>query len=164
MGKHVNPVTQFFYKVEEKLDPEDTAEFLGAMFLALSISLNAKANSYDLEQTDGQHTGNPGGALSVGAALMCLIFAQADISGGLYNPAVTIAYLGRFHGTGCGVGKDKLQDMQTSPKEGIKYFLAQTLGAVAGMGLTILIWLANWGSSGDFPIAPIGPQPVGMDP
>merc|ERR1712078_368074 len=49
--------------------------------------------------------------------------------------------------------------MQTSPKEGIKYFLAQTLGAVAGMSLTILVWMA----SGLFPIAPIGPQPIGTN-
>merc|ERR1712070_359291 len=156
MGKHVNPVTQFFYKVEEKLDPEDTAEFLGAMFLALSISLNAKANSYDLEQTDGQHTGNPGGSLSVGAALMCMIFAMGDISGGLFNPAVTIAYLGRFHGTGCGVGFEKLQDFSSSPKEGLKYFTAQILGAVAGTGLTILIWLAA-----GYGVTEVGPQPTG---
>jgi len=135
-------------------DAEDTAEFIGAMFLALSLSLNAIANSYDLSHGG---SGNPGGSLSVGAALMCMIFAMGDISGGLYNPAVTIAYLGRFHHTGCGVGKEKLQDFATSPKEGIKYFLAQTLGALAGTGLCILIWLA----SGDFPIAPIGPQPVG---
>lgn len=154
--KHVNPITQFFYKLEDKLDPEDTAEFLGAMFLALSISLNALANQYDIQE--GSHSGNPGGSLSVGAALMCMIFALGDVSGGLFNPAVTIAYLGRFHGTGCGVGKEKLQDMQTSPKEGIKYFLAQTLGALAGTGLTIAIWLASgWG------IAAVGPQVVGAN-
>jgi len=88
---------------------------------------------------------------------VCMIFAVGDISGGLFNPAVTVAYLGRFHGTGCGVGKEKIQDFQTSKKEGIKYVLAQVLGAVAGMGVTILIWLA----SGRFPVAPIGPQPTG---
>jgi len=159
--KHINAVTKFFYKVEAMFDPEDTAEFIGAMFLALSLSLNAIANVYDLAQTsDGPRSGNPGGSLSVGAALMCMVFAMGDISGGLFNPAVTIAYLGRFHGTGCGVGEDKLQDMLTSPKEGLKYFLSQTLGALAGTGLTILIWLA----SGTFPIAEIGPQPIGTDP
>lgn len=87
---------------------------------------------------------------------MCMIFAMGDISGGLFNPAVTIAYLGRFHGTGCGVGKDKLQDAQSSPKEGIKYFTAQTLGAVAGTGLTILIWLAA-----GYGVFEVGPQPTG---
>merc|ERR1712119_207785 len=104
---------QFFNKIYGKFDPEDTAEFIGATFLALSISLNAIANTYDLSQSteDNPHSGNPGGSLSVGAALMCMIWTMGDISGGLFNPAVTVAYLGRFHGTGCGVGKDKLQDM-----------------------------------------------------
>merc|ERR1712166_737467 len=105
------------------------------------------------------HGGNPGAALSVGAHVVCMIFALGDISGGLFNPAVTIAYLGRFHGTGCGVGKDKIQDFKTSPKEGVKYFLAQVLGAVAGMGVTILIWLA----SGRSPIPSIEPQSSGND-
>lgn len=161
--KHVNAVTKAFYKIEAMFDAEDTAEFIGAMFLALSLSLNAIANTYDLSLSTPDHprSGNPGGSLSVGAALMCMIFAMGDISGGLFNPAVTVAYLGRFHGTGCGVGKEKLQDMQTSPKEGLKYFLAQTLGAVAGTGLTILIWLPLL--PGTFPIAPIGPQPIGTD-
>lgn len=154
--KDIYAITKFFYKVEAMFDPEDTAEFLGAMFLALSISLNAIANSYDLSQ-EGTRTGNPGGSLSCGAALMCMIFAMGDISGGLFNPAVTIAYLGRFHNTKCGVGKDKLQDFTTGPAEGFKYFLAQCLGAVAGTGLTILVWLA----SGEYPIAPVGPQLTG---
>jgi len=155
--KHINAVTKFFYKVEGMFDPEDTAEFLGALFLALSISLNAIANTDSL--ASGQHTGNPGGPLSCGAALMCVIFAMGDISGGLFNPAVTIAYLGRFHGTGCGVGKNKLQDFTTGPKEGFKYFLAQCLGAVAGTGLTIVVWLA----SGGYPVPDVGPQLTGTN-
>jgi glycerol uptake facilitator-like aquaporin len=138
------------YKVENMFDPDDTSEFIGAFFIALGITLNGIA------ATDNP-AGNPGAALSVGATIVCVVFAMGDISGGLFNPAVTIAYLGRFHGTGCGVGKDKIQDFKTSPKEGVKYLFCQVAGAVAGMGMTILIWLA----SGSFPIAPIGPQPVG---
>lgn len=87
---------------------------------------------------------------------MCMIFAMGDISGGLFNPAVTIAYLGRFHGTGCGVGHEKLQDFSSSPKEGFKYFTAQTLGAVAGTGLTILIWLAA-----GYGVSEVGPMATG---
>jgi len=147
----VNAVTKFFYKIEEMLDPDDTAEFLGATFIALGLQLNAIANTVELAAGEN---GNPAGTLSVGATLMCLIFAMGDISGGLFNPAVTIAYLGRFHKTGCGVGKDKIQDFVTSPKEGPKYLIAQVLGACAGSGLTIIIWLA----SGHFPISPVGPQ------
>lgn len=152
-AKLYSPVTKFFYTVEAMFDPEDTAEFLGAMFLALSISLNANAMLFDCDQNGDSCIGNPGGSLSVGAALMCMIFAMGDISGGLFNPAVTIAYLGRFHGTGCGVGFEKLQDASTSPKEGLKYFTAQILGAVAGTGLTILIWLAA-----GYGVPAVGPQ------
>jgi glycerol uptake facilitator-like aquaporin len=148
---HINAVAKFLYKVEAMFDPDDTAEFIGAFFIALGISLNGIAT------VDAGVNGNPGAALSVGATLMCMTFAMGDISGGLFNPAVTLAYLGRFHGTGCGVGKEKIQDFKTSPKEGVKYLLCQVLGAVAGMGLTIVIWLA----SGRFPIAPVGPQATG---
>lgn len=148
--KHVNAVTRVFYKVEGMFDPDDTSEFIGAFFIALGITLNGIA------ATDNQG-GNPGASLSVGATIVCMVFALGDISGGLFNPAVTIAYLGRFHGTGCGVGKEKIQDFKSSPKEGVKYLICQVAGALAGMGVTILVWLA----SGRFPIAPIGPQPVG---
>lgn len=152
--KHINAVTEFFHKVEAMFDPDDTSEFIGAFFIALGITLNGIAG------LDNRNSGgNPGAALSVGATIICMIFALGDISGGLFNPAVTIAYLGRFHGTGCGVGKEKIQDFNTSKKEGVKYFICQVLGALAGMGVTILIWLA----SGDFPIAPIGPQPTGTN-
>jgi len=145
-----NVVLTTLYAIEEKFDPDDTAEFIGAFFIALGVTLNGIA------AIDAGTSGNPGAALSVGATLMCMIFAMGDISGGLFNPAVTLAYLGRFHGTGCGVGKDKICDFKVSPKEGVKYLLCQCLGAVAGMGVTILVW-----SFDRFPIAPIGPQPVG---
>lgn len=151
----INAFTKVVYKIEAMFDPDDTAEFIGATFFALAVQLNAKANTASLAEGG---SGNPAGTLSVGATLMCLIFAMGDISGGLFNPAVTLAYLGRFHGTGCGVGKDKICDFQTSPKEGPKYLIAQVLGACAGSGLTILIWLASGTESGTFPIAPVGPQ------
>jgi aquaporin Z len=144
-------VLDILYKIEEKFDPDDTSEFIGAFYIALGITLNGIA------AVDAGTDGNPGCFLSVGATLMCMIWAMGDISGGLFNPAVTLAYLGRFHGTGCGVGPEKICDFKVSPKEGIKYLLCQCLGAVAGMGVTILIWLA----SGRFPVPPIGPQPGG---
>jgi len=155
---HTNAVTKFLYKVEGMFDPEDTSEFIGAFFVALGITLNGIA------ATNAGAAGNSGASLSVGAHLMCMIFALGDISGGLFNPAVTVAYLGRFHGTGCGVGEDKLQDFKTSPKEAPKYLIAQVLGAVAGMGMTILIWLAkSTTAGGTFPIASVGPQPAGLN-
>jgi len=150
--KHVNALTQFFYKVEAMFDAEDTSEFLGAMFISLGICLNGIAAKDNVD-----NGGNPGASLSVGAHLVCMVFALGDVSGGLFNPAVTLAYVGRFHGTGCGVGKDKLQDFKTSPKETFKYLIAQILGAIAGMGLTILVWLFD----GLQAIPSIQPQPVG---
>jgi len=146
-----NAFTKIIFKIEGMFDPDDTAEFIGATFFALAVQLNAIANTVEI--ADGG-AGNPAGTLSVGATLICLSFAMGDISGGLFNPAVTLAYLGRFHGTGCGVGKEKIGDMLCSPKEGPKYLICQVLGACAGSGLTILIWLA----SGVFPISPVGPQ------
>ena len=49
-------------------------EFIGTLFLVLTIGL----------------TGNP---LSIGAALMVMVYAGGHISGGHYNPAVTLAVL-----------------------------------------------------------------------
>ena len=49
-------------------------EFIGTFFLVLTIGL----------------TGNP---LAIGAALMVMIYAGGHISGGHYNPAVTLAVL-----------------------------------------------------------------------
>jgi len=146
----LNAFTKVVYKIEAMFDPEDTSEFIGATFFALAVQLNAIANTSEIAAGEN---GNPAGTLSVGATLMCLIFAMGDISGGLFNPAVTLAYLGRFHGTGCGVGKEKIQDFHTSAKEGPKYLIAQVLGACAGSGLTILIWLPS-----GTPISPVGPQ------
>lgn len=150
--KHVNALTKFFYKVEGMFDPDDTSEFIGAMFISLGICLNGIA-----AKDAAENGGNPGASLSVGAHLVCMILALGDISGGLFNPAVTLAYVGRFHGTGCGVGKEKLQDFKTSPKETFKYLIAQVLGAIAGMGLTILVWLFE----GLQAIPTIEPQAVG---
>ena len=49
-------------------------EFIGTFFFVLTIGL----------------TGNP---LAIGAALMVMIYADGHISGGHYNPAVTLAVL-----------------------------------------------------------------------
>jgi aquaporin Z len=51
-----------------------TTEFIGTFFLVLAVGL----------------TGNP---LAIGAALMVMIYAGGHISGGHYNPAVTLAVL-----------------------------------------------------------------------
>jgi aquaporin Z len=66
------------------------AEFIGTFFLVLTIGC----------------TGIGAGAgviapLAIGAALMVMVFAGGHISGGHYNPAVTLGVLirGKVHGT-----------------------------------------------------------------
>merc|ERR1711957_547705 len=106
------------------------------MFYTLCVSLNA-LNS------------NAGSVFSNAAAFITLHLALGDISGGLFNPAVTLACLGRWYDTGLGFGKDKLVDFKTSKKEGPKYLLAQLVGAACGAAVVLLIYLTSgeWGAA-----------------
>jgi len=54
------------------------SEFLGTFFLVLTVGLNVLG-------------GSPAPALSIAAALMCMIYALGSISGAHFNPAVTTA-------------------------------------------------------------------------
>ena len=54
-------------------------EFIGTFFLVLTIGLTVNAV--------------PVAPLAIGAALMVMIYAGGHISGGHYNPAVTLAVL-----------------------------------------------------------------------
>lgn len=72
-------------------------EFIGTFFLVLTVGL----------------TGNP---LAIGAALMVMIYAGGHISGGHYNPAVTLAVLIRG---------------RISTGEAMVYIGSQLAGAVA---------------------------------
>merc|ERR1719310_529354 len=54
------------------------SEFLGTFFLVLTVGLNVLTMS-------------PAGALSIGASLMCMIYALGSVSGAHFNPAVTTA-------------------------------------------------------------------------
>jgi len=139
------------YAFEKMFDPEDTAEFLGTFFLCLSISLNGIASNK--EGVD-----NAGGTWSVAATLMCLIYAMGDISGGLFNPALTLAFVGRWYKTGKGFGKEKLCDPEASPKECLKYLACQGLGGAAGTGMTLLIHLGASATEGYMPVDEIGPK------
>lgn len=123
--------TEKAYKLEALFDPEDTAEFLGTFFVCLTISLTIMSK---------QTVGN---IWSIGACFMCVIYALGDVSGGVFNPALTLAFCVRWYGTGQGFGKDKLCDPKVSTKEGVKYFLHQMVGAAAGTGCTLLIYFLN---------------------
>jgi len=55
-----------------------TSEFLGTFFLVFTVGLNVIG-------------GSPAPALSIAAALMCMIYALGQVSGAHFNPAVTLA-------------------------------------------------------------------------
>merc|ERR550537_2033580 len=54
------------------------SEFLGTFFLVYTVGLNVLG-------------GSPAPALSIAASLMCMIYALGGVSGGHFNPAVTLA-------------------------------------------------------------------------
>lgn len=59
---------------------ELTSEFLGTFILVLTVGLNVLGKS-------------SGGAFSIAASLMCMIYALGNVSGAHFNPAVTTAIL-----------------------------------------------------------------------
>ena len=89
-------------------------EFIGTFFLVFTIGMTVI---------------NPGGAgpmapLAIGAVLMVMIYAGGHVSGGHYNPAVTLAVLLR--------GRCPSADV-------VPYIVAQSLGAAAAGGLTLFL-------------------------
>ena len=92
-------------------------EFIGTFFLVLTVGC----------------TGIGAGAgviapLAIGAALMVMVFAGGHISGGHYNPAVTLGVLIR--------GKVKAVDV-------VPYWIAQFIGAAVAAALTIKVLRAG---------------------
>src|SRR6516225_1265741 len=87
------------------------AEFIGTFFLVLTIGCTG--------------VGAPAGIiapLAIGAALMVMVFAGGHISGGHYNPAVTVGVLIR--------GKVNAGDV-------VPYMIAQFLGAAVAALVTV---------------------------
>jgi len=145
--QNLGAITKFAFKIESLFDPEDTAEFLGTFFLCLTISLTSLA----------PEPAANGGVWSVAACLMCMIYAMGDISGGLFNPALTLAFTARFYATGQGLEgnfySQKLADVlmvdengRSARKEPLKYLFAQLIGGAAGSGVTMLIYLLKIGT------------------
>lgn len=69
-------VHNFLGKSDYTMTQKCVSEFLGTFFLVLTVGLNVAG-------------GSPAGALSIGASLMCMIYALAGVSGAHFNPAVT---------------------------------------------------------------------------
>src|SRR3954471_24226293 len=104
------------------------AEFIGTFFLVLTIGCTG--------------IGAPAGViapLAIGAALMVMIFAGGHISGGHYNPAVTLGVLIR--------GRVKAADV-------VPYMIMQVLGACVAAFLVTKLLRAG------ITVSPIAVQPV----
>jgi len=96
-----------------------TSEFLGTYILVLTVGLNVLAKS-------------PAAAFSIGASLMCMIYALGDVSGAHFNPAVTLAI--SIYGAG---------------KDVALYMLVQIAGAIVAALTYVYI---HFGES--FPLGP----------
>lgn len=79
-------------------------EFIGTFFLVLTVGLAVNGGAGNMAP------------LAIGAALMVMIYAGGHISGGHYNPAVTLAVLIRG---------------RITTTEAIPYMIVQIVGAVA---------------------------------
>lgn len=97
-----------------------TAEFLGTLMLVASIILVALFGY--------ANEGNVGVWLSVGITVMALAYALGPISGGHFNPAVTLGLVagGRF-----------------DAGESVSYIIAQCLGAI---GAAVLVYVIAQGA------------------
>jgi aquaporin Z len=153
-------------KVTSMFDAEDTCEFIGTMFLSLTISLNQIDFQDAMYHPKSEEAEAAAGKVwSLAACIISLMYAMSDCSGGLFNPSITLAYAVRFYNTRQGLNDHgrcedmegrpwgRISDPAVNPKETAKYFIFQLLGGAAGTGLTILVWLA----SGTWPVAAIKP-------
>jgi len=92
--------------LEPKMSARLAAEFLGTFFIVLTIGLNVLGESVQP-------------MLSIGTSVMCMTCALRNISGGLFNPASTLAI---FSGT---------YNILTGRSAGL-YMLVQCLGGITG--------------------------------
>lgn len=110
--------------------PKYASELLGTYFLVLTVGLNTLASGFQY-----------GAPLSVGCVLMVMIFSMGSVSGGHFNPAVTLAvYL-------AGTGR---KQFGLTSRTAVFFMLFQLAGALLA-GLTYFILLRNSHT----------PQPVG---
>jgi aquaporin Z len=106
---------------EPKIGTKMACEFIGSYILVLTVGLNVLAAS-------------PAAAFSIAASLMCAIFALGGVSGGHFNPAVTIAVVAASATSA--VPADK----KFEPSHVARYIAAQVAGGVAAAGTYVLIY------------------------
>jgi len=103
-------------------------EFIGTFFLVLTIGMTV--------------IGAGAGALAplaIGSALMIMVYAGGHISGGHYNPAVTLAVWLR--------GRCPMKDV-------LPYWIFQVLGALAAAGLVLVLKGDTVATPGDLKVGP----------
>jgi aquaporin Z len=91
------------------------SEFLGTFFLVLTVGLNVTG-------------GSAAPALSIGASLMCMIYALGGVSGAHFNPAVTLALVM--------AGKEKAANIPL-------YMASQVAGGLAAAATFVALTGAN---------------------
>jgi aquaporin Z len=104
------------------------SEFLGTFILTITVGLNVLAASR-------------AGAWSIGAALMCMIYALGDVSGGNFNPAVTLAVFAAE------------PEVRNPPKTAL-YMATQLLAGIMGAWMFVgMISQQGWET---FSLGPVG--------
>lgn len=134
-------------------------EFIGTFFLVLTVGLSVNGGAGNMAP------------IAIGAALMVMIYAGGHISGGHYNPAVTLAVLIRgkistaealpymvvqiIGGAAAAfavqylIGNDKMPEVAIANPDAIKALIAEVLGtfALAYVVLNVATAKANAGNS-----------------
>lgn len=104
------------------------SEFIGTFLLTLTVGLNVLS-------------GSRCGAWSIGAALMVMIYANGDISGAHFNPAVTLAV----------VATGRHESDVPNPAKGAIYMIVQFLAGILAAWMFALMF--HWET---FSLGPVG--------
>jgi aquaporin Z len=86
-------------------------EFIGTFFLVFTVGMAVRS-------------GAPLAPLAIGASLMVMIFAGGHVSGGHFNPAVTLA---------------AVLDKRLDPMTGVGYVVAQVIGGIGAATFVLIM-------------------------
>ena len=125
-------------RVDRILNPEYVSELIGTFFLVFTVCVNVlqRPPPEVLQRISSEELQRRSLApLSIGAILMCMVFATGGISGGHFNPAVTLT----LHVTHPAI---------VPMKKAVRFVLVQCLG---GLIAALLAW---WVMSNTFTLSP----------